>query len=84
MSCLPSNFGALRQASYLGPGGEDIIRQAKRVRDGVKLEGKPEEFDDMLGFLAGEINHEAKRSKMLILNEAYEEIEAALSEHGYQ
>lgn len=75
-------YRELRKAIIVGP-GESIIRKAIGTRDGVVLKGGPKDWDDLLGWLAGEINHEPRRARMLLLNEVYEEIEGMLADHGH-
>lgn len=82
MTVSNKEYQELQKATIYGP-GQAIIQKAKSTRDGMRMQGKPQDWKDLLGWLAGEINHEHRQSRMLLLNNLYEEIEGTLADYGY-
>ncbi len=62
------------------PPAARVVNRARKTADGHRLSGTPDDFVDLVGWIAGEANHENRRPhRARLLNEVADEIEAVLS-----
>lgn len=61
------------------PAAAGIVNSARKTADGYRLSGTADGFVDLVGWIAGDVNHEHRRPRRArLLNEVADEIEAVL------
>jgi hypothetical protein len=71
--------GALRDLQLLDTSSERMVYRARTANEGaVVLTADEEEFDELLGFVAAEANHEPNRRRRQRLDRAFTELSDAL------
>ena len=73
-------FDLLRGVLVLDAASELLIARARGSSEGVVLAGPSDAFDELVGYVASEANHESDRRRARLLDEACAVLEAALVE----
>jgi len=73
---------ALRELRLLDPDGERLVYRARAVDNGIALSADDEELDELIGFVAAEVNHEPNRRREQRLDRAFAVLSDALQTTG--
>ncbi len=73
-------FDLLREVLVLDAASELLIARAQGSSEGVVLAGPSDAFDELVGYVASEANHDSDRRRARLLDEACAVLEAALVE----
>jgi hypothetical protein len=76
-------LAVLRAMMIPSPPAAGFVSRARKTADGYRLSGTADDFEDLVGWVAGEANHENRRPRRAqLLNEVADKIEAVLP-HGF-
>lgn len=73
-------FDLLLEVLILDASAELLIARAQGASEGVVLAGPSDAFDELVGYVASEANHESDPRRARLLDEACAVLEAALTE----
>jgi len=68
----------LRSLLLVDTAGERLVFRAHLSQEGVMLAGEEDDFDELIGSVAAEANHEEDRRRQKRLDAAYEALTGAL------
>lgn len=80
VSIPPEVAATLRDLRLVDPAGERLVFRARHSDDGIVLAGGPDDFDELVGFVAAEANHEPERRRQKRLDQAFEVLSALVDE----
>ncbi len=75
------DFQLLRQISILDEDAVRVVKNAIKVNDGMLLLGRADAIDSLIGYIAFEVNHEAKYRRQLMLERLFDKICSVLKCH---
>ena len=78
----PEVAGTLRSLMLVDPAGERLVFRARVTEEGVVLAGDDEDFDELIGYVAAEANHENDRRRQKRLDAAFAVLSDAVHRAG--
>ncbi|MGI8983692.1 MAG: hypothetical protein ACR2HM_04035 [Acidimicrobiales bacterium] len=72
----PDVAATLRDLRLVDTAGERLVFRARHTEEGIVLAGDADDLDELLGYVAAEVNHEPDRRRQKRLDQAFEVLNA--------